>query len=154
MTYSVVNSTGASSTGANFRTLPPTAAGANTHLYKIDDSTLCATVGTLAAMWLVAIVGLSLTVKREYLRTFVSLQTGCAFVQNYFVDDSGNDARRVQIFFSNVRKWLAIRDHVRQWVLSVYLAWQALMPAWFTTDLQARIPDDFMPVQVVQEGQG
>jgi hypothetical protein len=36
-------------------------------------------------------------------------------------------------------------------VLSVYAAWQALMPAFFTADLQARIPDDFMPAQVVQD---
>jgi hypothetical protein len=36
-------------------------------------------------------------------------------------------------------------------VLSVYAAWQALMPAFFTADLQARIPDDFMPAQAVQD---
>jgi hypothetical protein len=29
--------------------------------------------------------------------------------------------------------------------------WQALMPAFFTADLQARIPDDFMPGQAVQD---
>ncbi len=31
-----------------------------------------------------------------------------------------------------------------------YAAWKALMLAWFTADLQARIPDDFMPAEVVQ----
>jgi hypothetical protein len=51
----------------------------------------------------------------------------------------------------NERHWQAIRDRVRQWVLSVYAAWQALMPAFFTADLQARIPDDFMPAQAVQD---
>ena len=40
---------------------------------------------------------------------------------------------------------------MRQWVLSVYATWQALMPAFFTADLQARIPDDFMPAQLVQD---
>ncbi len=40
---------------------------------------------------------------------------------------------------------------MRQWVLGMFAAWQALMPAFFTTDLQARIPDDFMPAQVVQD---
>jgi hypothetical protein len=33
----------------------------------------------------------------------------------------------------------------------VYAAWQALLPAFFTADLQARIPDDFRPTQVVQD---
>ena len=121
------------------------------HASKIGDLPLFATVGALAAVWLVAIVGLSLTIKREYLHTFVSLQTGYANSQNIFLDHQGDDARRVRIFFCNERHWQAIRDRVRQWVLSVYATWHALMPAFFTTDLQARIPDDCMPAQAVQE---
>jgi hypothetical protein len=97
------------------------------------------------------VVGLLLTIKREYLHTFVSLQTGYSFSQSYFLDNQGNNTRRVIIFFCNERHWHAIRDRVRQWVLSMYATWQALMPAFFTADLQARIPDDFMPAQVVQD---
>jgi hypothetical protein len=121
------------------------------HASKIGDLPLFATVGALAAVWLVAIVGLSLTIKRQYLHTFVSLQTGYAYSQSFFLDNQGNDAKRVIIFYMNERHWQAIRDRVRQWVLSLYAAWQTLMPAFFTTDLQARIPDDFMPAQVVQD---
>ena len=121
------------------------------HASKIGDRLLFATVGAFAALWLIAVVGLSLTVKREYLHTFMSLQTGYASTQSHFVDNPGNDARRIVIFFMNERHWQAIRDRVRQWVLSAYAAWQALMPAFFTADLQARIPDDFMPAQVVQD---
>jgi hypothetical protein len=94
---------------------------------------------------------LSITIKREYLHTFVSLQTGYAVSQSIFLDSQGNDAKRVNIFYRNERHWQAIRDRVRQWVLSAYAAWQALMPAFFTADLQARIPDDFLPAQVVQD---
>jgi hypothetical protein len=118
---------------------------------KIGDLPLFATVGALAAAWLIAWVGLSLTIKREYLCTFVSLQTGHSFSQSHFLDNQGNDAKRVNIFYRNERHWQAIRDRVRQWVLSVYTTWQALMPAFFTADLQARIPDDFMPAQAVQD---
>ncbi len=102
-------------------------------------------------MWLIAVLGLSLSINREYLHTFVSLQTGYADTQSYFLDNQGDDAKRVNIFFMNERHWRAIRDRVRQWLLSVYTAWQALMPAFFTADLQARIPDDFMPAQAVQD---
>jgi hypothetical protein len=118
---------------------------------KFDDLPLFATVGALAAVWLIAVGGLWLTIKTEYLRTFVSLKTGYADSQSYFSDNQGNDTRRVLIFFCNERHWQAIRDRVRQWVLGVYAAWQALMPAFFTADLQARIPDDFMPAQAVQD---
>ena len=121
------------------------------HASKIGDLPLFATVGVLTAVWLIAVVGLSLTIKREYLHTFVSLQTGYSFSQSYFLDNQGNDAKRINIFFSNERQWHSIRDRVRQWVLSVYAAWQALVPAFFTADLQARIPDDFMPAQAVQD---
>ncbi len=121
------------------------------HTSKIGDLPLFATVGALAAVWLVAIVGLSLTIKREHLHTFVSLQTGYAYSQSYFSDNQGIDAKRINIFYMNERHWQAIRDRVRQWVLSVYATWQALMPVFFTADLQTRIPDDFMPAQVVQE---
>ena len=121
------------------------------HASKIGDLPLFATVGALAAVWLIAVVGLLLTIKREYLHTFVSLQTGYSFSQSYFLDNQGNDAKRVSIFFMNERHWQAIRDRVRQWVLSVYAAWQSAMPAFFTADLQARIPDDFMPAQAVQD---
>jgi hypothetical protein len=117
---------------------------------KIGDLPLFATVGALSSVWLITVVGLSLTIKREYLHTFVSLQTGFSYSQSFFLDNQDNDARRVIIFFCNERHWQAIRDRVRQWVLSVYATWQALMPAFFTTDLQARIPDDFMPAQAVQ----
>jgi hypothetical protein len=121
------------------------------HASKIGDLPLFATVGALAAVWLIAVVGLSLTIEREYLHTFVSLQTGNSFSQSIFVDNQDNDAKCVNIFFLNERLWQAIRDRVRHWVLSVYAAWQALMPSFFTADLQARIPDDFMPAQAVQD---
>ena len=118
---------------------------------KIGDVPLFTIVMTLAVLLLVAVVGLSLTIKREYLRTFVSLQTGCAHAQSYFLDHEGDDAKRVEIFYCNERQWQAIRNRVREWVLGMYAVWKALMPSWFTTDVQARIPDEFMPAQVVHE---
>ena len=153
------NVTGANSAGAPLRFWHATertqslhatanAAGVNMHSSKIGDLPLFTIVATLAVALLVAVVGLSLTIKREYLRTFVSLQTGCAYAQSTFLDNESDNAKRVQIFFCNERQWQAIRNRVRQWVLGVYAAWKALMPLWFTTDLQARIPDDFMPVPV------
>ena len=121
------------------------------HASKIDNFPLFATVGTLAVLWLVAVLGLALTIKREYLHTFVSLQTGCAYAQDVFECNEGNDARRVRIFLFNERQWQAIRDAVRWWVLSAYAVWKALLPVWLTEDLQARIPDDFMPTEAVRD---
>jgi hypothetical protein len=121
------------------------------HADKIGDLPLFTIVSTLAVAFVVAVAGLSLTIKREYLRTFVSLRTGCAYTQSYFLDNEGNDAKCVEIFFHNMRQWQAIRIRVREWVLGVYAVWKTLMPSWFTTDLQSRIPDEFMPAQFVHE---
>jgi hypothetical protein len=118
---------------------------------KIDDLTLFKTVMVLAVSWLVAIVGLALTAERKYLRIFVSLRTGYADTQAYFLDNEGDDARRIWIFFNNERQWRAIRARVRLWVLGMYAARLALGPACLTMDLRARIPDDMMPVQVVHD---
>jgi hypothetical protein len=121
------------------------------HSSKIGDLPLFTIVATLAVLLLVAVAGLSVTIKREYLRTFVSLQTGCAYAQIFFLENEGEDAKRVHIFFCNERQWQAIRNRVREWVLGAYAAWKALMPSWFTPDLQSRIPDEFMPAQVVHD---
>ena len=126
------------------------AAGVNMHSSKIGDLPLFATVATLAGALLVAVVGLSLTIKREYLHTFVSLQTGCAYAQSFFLDNEGDDAKRIRIFGMNERQWRAIRDRVRQWVLSMYAVWEALKPTWLTDAVRARIPDSFMPADTLR----
>jgi hypothetical protein len=121
-------------------------AGASSN--KIDDFTLFSTIVTLSTVWAVAAIGLLLTMNREYIGTFVSLQTGCAFSRAHFLDHAGDDARRVNIFFANERHWRSIRDLVRQWVLGAYATWVALSPAWLSNAVRAMIPDDFIPSPV------
>jgi hypothetical protein len=115
----------------------------------IDDFPLIVSVATLIAVWAISAAGLLLTIERKYVRTFVSSQTGCAFACSIFLDHEGNDTMRIKIFFCNEQHWRSIRDRVRQWVHNVYALWEQLRPAWFNDNLQARIPDDIMPAQVV-----
>jgi hypothetical protein len=117
---------------------------------KIDLQTLLTSAGILIAVWIVAVVGLSRTIKREYLHTFWSTQTGCAYSQSFFLDNEGNDAKRIYIFEMNERHWRSIRERVRQWVLSMYATWEALKPTWFTDARKTAIPDDFMPAEAVR----
>jgi hypothetical protein len=117
---------------------------------KIDELTLFAAIGALSAVWTVAFVGLLLTMKREYVGTFLSVRTGHSVSRSYFLDNEGDDATRINIFYSNDRHWRSIRDLVRQWVLGAYATWLLLSPAWLNDAIRARIPDDFMPAPVVQ----
>jgi hypothetical protein len=118
---------------------------------KIDDFTVFAMIMTLSALWALAFVSLLLTMKREHVGTFVSLQTGCAYARSQFLDHPGDDTRRVVIFYSNERRWRSIRDLVRQWVLGAYAILLQLSPAWLNDALRALIPDDYLPAPVVQQ---
>jgi hypothetical protein len=50
----------------------------------------------------------------------------------------------------NERHWRAIHDRVKQWVLAMYAAWQALKPVWFTDAVKAQIPDAFIPTEALR----
>jgi hypothetical protein len=131
--YTLASSTGASSTAG-----------------KIDLITLVASVGTLFAVWAFATLGVWLTMKPKYRRTFWSTQTGYAYTQSKFVENDGDDSKRIEIFSMNERHWRAIRDRVRQWVLAMYATWQALKPVWFTDAVKAQIPDAFIPTAALR----
>jgi hypothetical protein len=136
--------------GANHKTLTNSIA-ANLTVGKIELITLVASVGTLFALWAFAALGLWLTMKPEYRRTFSSTQTGYAYARSIFLDNEGTDAKRIYIFGINERLWRVIRDRVRQWVLNLYAVWQALKPVWFTDAVKAQIPDDFLPAEALRQ---
>ena len=117
---------------------------------KIDLIMLVASVRTLFTIWALAALGVWRTMKPEYRRTFWSTQTGYAYSQSYFLDNEGNDAKRIEIFGINERHWRAIRDRVGQWVLAMYATWQALKPVWFTDAFKAQIPDAFVPTEALR----
>ncbi len=117
---------------------------------KIDLVTLVISVGMLFVVWALAALGVWLTMKPEYRRTFWSTQTGYAYTQSYFLDNEGNDAKRIEIFGMNERHWRAIRDRVRRWVLAMYATWHALKPVWFTDAVKVQIPDAFIPTEALR----
>jgi hypothetical protein len=110
---------------------------------KIEDVTLFPIVGLLSAAWLLSFGTFLLLIKREYVCTFVSSQSGCDYQMSTFLNNEGNDAKRIRILFGNERKWRPIRHEVKQWVRENHAAWVRNQPAWFTDDVKVRIPTDF-----------
>jgi hypothetical protein len=133
---------------ANYKLVNATGAGSIAG--KIDLITLVASVGALFALWALAALGVWLIMKPEYRRTFWSAQTGYRYSHSIFLDNEGNDAKRIGILGMNERHWRAIRDRVRQWVLAMYAAWQTLKPIWFTDTVKAQIPDAFIPTEALR----
>ena len=82
---------------------------------KISGPFLYGTVGALVAVWLVAFCAFLLTIKREYVHTFISLRSGSDYTIGNFRDNL-DEARRIQIFYCNELMWESIRPAVRTWV--------------------------------------
>jgi hypothetical protein len=82
---------------------------------KISGQFLYGTVGALVAVWLVAFCAFLIIIKRKYVHTFVSLQSGSDYIISYFRDND-EEALRIQIFYCNEVLWESIRPAVRAWV--------------------------------------
>ncbi len=81
---------------------------------KVGGRFLYGTVGGLGAVWLLAFGA----IKREYVHTFISLQTGSDYMISCFRDNVANEAKRVCILFDNEKMWRSVRPAVRDWVRS------------------------------------
>jgi hypothetical protein len=112
---------------------------------KLDSTLLFTTFGVLAGVWAAALAGFFVSIERTYLSTFVSLQTGREFAVRRFRAADGDDERRIDVFNINELLWESIRREVAAWCHANYDRWKAESPAWFTSGLIAKIPDDCIP---------
>ena len=106
---------------------------------------------SLAATWAVSFGAFLLLINRDYVHTFLSLESGPQYVKRHFHESLGDDARRMEIFSKNIRLWRSIQGEVQSWVESNYDTWKAEQPAWLTPGLLLMIPDDFLPKAQVAE---
>jgi hypothetical protein len=112
---------------------------------ELQTDLVFAVLGALVGVWAASLTGFMLTIKREYIGTFVSLETGRAYAVRFFNEAEGDDERRIKIFDFSPELWIEIRGDVRAWTLENYVRWKAEKPRWFTVGLIQRLPDDFMP---------
>jgi hypothetical protein len=112
---------------------------------KLPTDLVFTVLGALVGVWAASLTGFLLTIKREYIGTFLSLETGRAYVVRFFSEAEGDDERRVKIFNFSPALWTEIRSDVKAWTLDNYGRWKADKPFWFTVGLIQRLPDDFMP---------
>jgi hypothetical protein len=115
---------------------------------KIERTALFSALGALAIAWALAFGLFLAVIKRGYLWTFVTLETGHAYLQRCFHEDAGDDEKRMAIFNFNERLWHDFRPAVKDWVRRGYNQWLADNPAWFQGSVAqacvARIPNEFL----------
>jgi hypothetical protein len=110
----------------------------------MDQSVAWTIVGGLSSSALVGFIAFLLLMKRTYLSTFFSLQTGHEWVKHFFVTGT-TDAKKMRTLLSNKKQWLSIRDDVKAWTLENWERWEEEKPAFFTAAFKASVDDDMIP---------
>jgi hypothetical protein len=101
-------------------------------------------VGALSGAWLVCFLLFLKLMKKEYRKTFLSLETGNDWAMSFFI--KGNtDAKRVKPVRLNKHKWRKIRPEVKEFVAENWERWEEEEPDWFTDVWKSRLPEDWLP---------
>jgi hypothetical protein len=113
---------------------------------KLDAATLYGVLGLLTTLAVASFSLFLLTIKREYIHTFFSTQSGTDQARNNFLNCK-TDAQKCRIFLINTRYWKAVYPQLSEWVFINFERWQVEKEEWFTEDLIARIPDEMIPAR-------
>jgi hypothetical protein len=92
-----------------------------------------------------AALGVSI-MKKDFRRTFLSLETGCEWAQKFFLEGKENHVKSKTARL-NEKKWEPIKATVKEWVHENWWTWKEENPDWFTDAWIAKIPDDFIPAE-------
>jgi hypothetical protein len=113
--------------------------------------------GSICGAWVLVTGLFLLLIKRKYVSTFTSTQTGNEWVQDLFLKGE-TDAVKIGIFVMNPRCWDSIRPQVRGWLAGNWDRWEAEKPVWFDDVFLASVDDDMMPAEALkrlrQKGSG
>jgi hypothetical protein len=85
----------------------------------------------------------------KYRRTFSVVETGCQWVQNYFLKGE-TDEVRAEIVMCNYNMWKSIRPEVVEWFHENWGKWADEKPKWFTGAFKKRLDDDLLPKAVLR----
>ncbi len=110
---------------------------------KIDDAPLFTALAVLVGTWAVSLGTFLLSINRTHLSTFVSTETGAQFIRRLFDHQAGNDEARMEIFCNHRSMWAPFAAVVQAWVAQQHATMSA--QPWFTPEVKARIPNEFLP---------
>ncbi|GMI45976.1 hypothetical protein TrCOL_g5820 [Triparma columacea] len=110
----------------------------------LEESTVVTIMMAACAGMVVSYTSLLVSVKREYLHTFISTKTGNESVQERFTKNEDDEAR-VTIFENNRHKWeYKIGAKVKAWINERLPLWLERPPEWFNDHKRSIIPDHFV----------
>ena len=101
-------------------------------------------VGSLSASWMCVFAAFLLLMKRPYLGTFFSFQSGHAWAKEKFITGD-TDELKAWTLGCNKKQWMSIRDDVKAWTLENWERWEEEKPAWFNDAWMGMVEDDMIP---------
>ncbi|GMI43721.1 hypothetical protein TrCOL_g13532 [Triparma columacea] len=111
---------------------------------RLEESTVVTIMVLACAGMVVSYASLLVSVKREYLHTFISTKTSRKSSQESFTKNE-EDEVRFRIFSSNRHKWEhKIGAEVKVWINERLPLWLEEPPEWFNDHKRSVIPDDFV----------
>jgi hypothetical protein len=110
----------------------------------MDESVAWTIVGGLSGLGISFFACFLLLMKRKYVSTFFSTETGYAWVQSYFVSGQTDEVKK-HIFEHNKKQWLSIRGDVKAWTLENWERWEEEKPEFFNDAFKAALDDDMIP---------
>ncbi len=116
---------------------------------KISARALYAVVVSLAATGLVFFLLVLSLVNRSHVSTLLGTTSGKRFTIEAFL--KGDDFQKQDIFTVNQRHWSSIRQEVIEWTHMNWATWikEETRPEWFNHAFVARVPDEFIPKELL-----
>ena len=103
----------------------------------------------ISGAWLV-VSGVFLSLlKKKYIGTFFSTQTGNEWAQNWFLNGV-TDQFKIKVLNMNPHCWKSIRPQVREWLLENWNTWEDEKPEWFNDIFMSWVDDDMMPPEALR----
>jgi hypothetical protein len=110
----------------------------------LEESTVVTIMMAACAGMVVSYATLLVSVKREYLHTFISTKTSHESEQELFTKNE-DDEQRFKIFGRNRHKWeYKIGAEIMAWINERLPLWLEEPPEWFNDQKRSVIPDDFV----------
>jgi hypothetical protein len=110
----------------------------------LEESTVVKIMMVACAGMVVSYVTLLVSMKREYLHTFISTKTGNESAQEVFTKNE-DDELKFWIFEDNRHRWEhKIGAEVKAWINERLPSWLEEPPEWFNDQRRSIIPDDFV----------
>jgi hypothetical protein len=114
-----------------------------TEEFVMKEKTARLVLGSLGGAWLVLFVLFLMLMKKEYRKTFWSLETGFEWAQKFFLRGKTDDVK-AGVIGCNRKQWEAIEGDVKAWVLDGWEEWEDTSPEWFTDVFKSSLDDDWL----------